>query len=103
MKQLKADLKLKDGRQFPAGAIVDAVAWRQESPNVALVSIGGQAFRLHAKSLAKFVTGFKCPSMATLEKWHNEGYCKSVTGKHVEPDGYGPDGAPSWLLAMGMI
>lgn len=44
----------------------------------------------------------KVPSMRTLTQM-GEGLSKSVTGKTVEPDGYGPDGSPSWLLVLGMI
>ncbi len=50
------------------------------------------------------LSGFtKPPSMNTLEKWSNDGVAKSVTGARVEPDGYGPDGSPSWLLVLGFI
>lgn len=43
------------------------------------------------------------PSAATLDKWSNDGVCRTVTGDMVEPDGEGPDGAPSWLVALGLI
>ncbi len=46
---------------------------------------------------------FKAPSMASLEKWSDDGIAKTVTGKRTEPDGYGDDNSPSWLLALGMI
>ncbi len=48
-------------------------------------------------------SAFKCPSLKSLEEWSNDGICESVTGENVEPDGYDCDGAPSWLLALGMI
>lgn len=53
----------------------------------------------------KNFTGFsKSPSINTLEKWENEGgYCRTPTGHKTEPDGYGPDGSPSWMLVMGII
>ena len=51
----------------------------------------------------KFTTFFKPPTMKTLEKYSLDGVAKSVTGKRCEPDGYGPDGSPSWLLVLGMI
>jgi hypothetical protein len=44
----------------------------------------------------------KCPGMKTLEKY-SDCISKSVTGCRVEPDGYGPDGSPSWLLVVGVI
>ena len=43
------------------------------------------------------------PSLATLDKWQNDSICETVTGDTVEPDGHGPDGAPSWLVALRMI
>lgn len=39
-----------------------------------------------------------------MKEWVYDSVCESVTGRHtVEPEGIGPDGAPSWLLAMGLI
>lgn len=46
---------------------------------------------------------FTPPSMKTLQKYSFDGIAKSVTGKKCEPDGYSDDGAPSWLLVLGMI
>jgi hypothetical protein len=52
----------------------------------------------------KYFTGFtKPPTIKTLEKRMFDGVSKSVTGKTVEPDGYGPDGSPSWELCLGLI
>ena len=51
----------------------------------------------------KFTTFFKPPTMKTLEKYSLDSVAKSVTGKRCEPDGHGPDGSPSWLLALWMI
>lgn len=43
------------------------------------------------------------PSLRTLQEWEDDGRCETPTGHVVEPDGHGPDGVPSWLLALGMI
>ncbi len=43
------------------------------------------------------------PSMADLKEAFYDGICPTTTGDDVEPDGYGPDGAPSWLRALGLI
>lgn len=51
----------------------------------------------------RIANAFKTPSMRSLEKWTYDSVCKSVTGKRVEPDGWGDDGSPSWLLALEMI
>ena len=45
----------------------------------------------------------KPPTINTLEKRQWNGISKSVTGHKVEPDGYGPDGSPSWELVVGII
>jgi len=43
------------------------------------------------------------PSPKALEEWLYDGICPTPTGDEVEPDGYGPDGAPSWLRALHLI
>lgn len=43
------------------------------------------------------------PSMDTIAEWMADSVCETVTGELVEPDGVGSDGAPSWLLALGLI
>ena len=42
------------------------------------------------------------PSIDEIETWFTDGVCPTPTGDDVEPDGHGPDGAPSWLLALGL-
>ena len=53
--------------------------------------------------LPLLVTGFAKPTYAMLERWSMEGVGKTPTGKTTEPDGYAPDGSPSWMLVMGLI
>lgn len=43
------------------------------------------------------------PTMEELEEMTFDSICPTPTGDDVEPDGYGPDGAPSWLMALGLI
>jgi hypothetical protein len=43
------------------------------------------------------------PSMEDLMAWNEDGICETPTGHRVEPDGTGPDGVPSWLLALRLI
>ena len=45
----------------------------------------------------------RVPSMATLERWSEDGICEAMDGCRVEPDGTCAHGYPSWLLAIGMI
>lgn len=50
------------------------------------------------------LSGFsRLPSINTLAKWNMDGVAKAVDGSRVEPDGFSPKGAPSWLLVMGFI
>ncbi len=43
------------------------------------------------------------PSMEEIERWATDSVVEATDGEEVEPDGHSPDGAPSWLLALGMI
>ncbi len=45
----------------------------------------------------------KIPGLRTMERWSDDGIARSVTGKRCEPDGYGDDNSPSWLLVLGLI
>ena len=58
--------------------------------------------RLVTGQVVRVDSAFNVPSVASLEKW-SEGIAKAVDGAQVEPDGYSPDGAPSWLLVCGLI
>jgi hypothetical protein len=58
--------------------------------------------RLATGQVVRVTSAFKEPSIDSLEKW-SEGIAKAIDGAQVEPDGYSPDGAPSWLLVCGLI
>jgi hypothetical protein len=59
--------------------------------------------RTPAKNLCRYFESFDpLPSDELLADWICDGMCESVTGQPVEPDGYGTDGSPSWLLALGL-
>jgi len=81
-----------------------------ESSLVKMTAPGGQnirppvAVRVRARNLHSAVTGaLKPPGQKSLEKQTLGGIARTVTGATIEPDGYGPDGAPSWPLAMGVM
>lgn len=100
---LKRDISsAKKGISMAKGTSV-TLSWPQ--PWVTRITDGsGNTLSVRTANLHKFVSGIsKPPSPGTLEKWERDGYCKTVTGERVEPDGTGSDGAPSWLLAGGMI
>jgi len=90
------EIKLKTGETLPKGLPVSFVDGR---PSRCLVYSPR-----HSEPLKVRVTSaFKAPSQASLERWNDEGYCKAINGSKTEPDGYGSDGSPSWLLALQMI
>ncbi len=43
------------------------------------------------------------PMMTEIERWSTDGVVEATDGEEVEPDGHSFDGAPFWLLALGMI
>ena len=115
-KKIKKDLKLTTGDVIPKGASVEVKFLGRSDPkgyNTCMLEVDftgpsgrdyqRQPMRTSISRLPDQVDGFKTPSMRMLEKWSEDGVCLTPTGKRVEPDGYGPDGSPSWLLAMGMI
>lgn len=99
MKTIKAykDVNLKDGtiilkgESFTLRGVLSDTkgSWQRDSDGVFMV--------------LRFSTLIKAPSMNALERWSEDGVAKSVLGARVEPDGHGPDGEPSWMLALGMI
>lgn len=95
-KALLRDLRIKSTGEVIKAGTVFSIAF---SPNGAMtVSNGDKVFNTRLYSMF-----FKAPSLATLERWSDSGVAKTPTGHKVEPDGIGPDGAPSWLLIMGLI
>ena len=48
-------------------------------------------------------TQYDVPDLEEIEHWVYSSRCESILGATVEPDGIDPDGAPSWLIAVGLI
>lgn len=91
------------GDTIPAGTEL-TVNWSARRPNALTFQWKGTNRAIRIFSIGKKLTGFiNQPSFATLEKWNNDGIVKSLTGKKVEPDGFGPDGFPSWMIVLGII
>ena len=87
-------IKLKTGATIPAGL---PVTFLQDSPSRCLVRDGSLEYRVRVTS------AFHAPEMDELEEANNDGVCPSIGGEQVEPDGWDSNGAPSWLLALGLI
>jgi hypothetical protein len=90
------EIKLKDGSTLPKGLPVTFIP---DKPTRCLIHSPNHSTPLQVR----VVSAFKSPSNASLERWMNDGKCKTPTGKWTEPDGWGSDGSPSWLMAMGVI
>jgi hypothetical protein len=43
---------------------------------------------------------FTAPSISSLERQVDNGVVKSILGHRTEPDGFDPEGSPSWALAL---
>lgn len=106
-RQLKRDVKLKDGRTYAKGTIVEVKFLggvdKENGHRICEIHTETDSWKLSIGNLPSTVSGFVKPSEMTMEKWSDEGYCKTPTGKKTEPDGYADDGSPSWLLALGLI
>ena len=102
--KLKREVKLKDGRTFHKGdkASVDFI--QRVFSQFLEITVKGETFTISAYKGSSTLTGFaKEPSIRTLEKWASDCGCESITGEWCEPDGYGSNGSPSWLLVLGYI
>lgn len=90
------EIKLKDGSTLPKGLPISFIPGKDSRCLVHSPA--------HPEPLqVRMTSAFKAPSMSTLERWGFDGVCKTPTGKRVEPDGYGSDESPSWLLVFGLI
>lgn len=89
------EIKLKDGNTLPKGSRVTFIAGNNSQCHVQ-----GQRAEPY---LVRITSAFNAPSMRSLEKWSSDGVAKSVGGKRVEPDGHDENGAPSWMLVIGII
>lgn len=102
--KMKKDTRNKRGIEFKRGEDV-VINWLEETPQMTyIIKQDGNRLRVKSEWAYHFVTGVnKTPSINQMERWDNEGYSKSMLGKKVEPDGFDPNGSPSWMLVIGII
>jgi hypothetical protein len=116
---LKKDLKLKDGILIPKGTPVTldfsdtekklratGTAYASLNPDYSALPLHPQRMGLQIKieNLHWYLDRFpKMPGLASLERMNEKGIATTPMGEKVEPDSYGPSGAPSWLLVAGVI
>lgn len=103
----KVNIKYSKSRfpaEYPAGTKVE-LYFDGNSTTYAFFDKDGVTRPLRISNLHKyFGTQFKkCPSVASLSRMSDEGYCTTVNGEKTEPDGFDKYGAPSWLLVVGVI
>jgi hypothetical protein len=98
------EMKMKDGSVIPAGSVV-RVSFREDKPEIAMVEFMYSTYKIKTINLFKYIGRpfTKVPGSAALERMVDEGVAKTVTGKRAEPDGFGDDDSPSWLLVLGYI
>lgn len=91
----------KAGFSIPAGTTLDL---RLERDAIRATYQGRNVRFTYSGARQRFGPTFgKAPSLATLNKWSNDGIARTPTGERVETDGIGTDGAPSWLVVLGLI
>lgn len=102
---VKKQLRTKSGKVFEVGSKVNVVEYKDRYPYAVVVEDdSGQRVNIPPVAGHKYLRGFpKPPSMSTLMKWEEDGVAKALDGARVEPDGTSRNGAPSWLIALGMI
>lgn len=103
-KILSREIRTKANVFLPGTVVTLEFTTVQGWPAIRGIDIFERKFLTLAKNAPEtFVGVAKRPSVRTMEKWQNDGYCKTIFGARTEPDGTGPDGEPSWMLAMGLI
>lgn len=103
--KLKKDLQLKDGGSLPvgtSGVITFPDPAESKNGTLCFFNSGDETHKIETRKLDIYF-GYRIPSETTIRKWMSSFFCKSVTGKNVEPDGFGDDNSPSWLLALEVI
>lgn len=114
----KSDIKMKNGDVVPRGTRIQQVKFMSEhEPNATkllqlLLDYTGPSGRDYTREPMKLgiskaweiVPGIsKPPSISALQRMSDNSIATTPTGKRTEPDGYGSDGSPSWLLVLGYI
>lgn len=98
---LHTDLVLKTKEVVPAGTVVRVDFNTDKDDSIKLV-LADRIIRLPTELAFRYVDGFsRPPKMRQLQQWADEGYCLTVIGNKVNTNGYGPNGDPSWMIALG--
>lgn len=99
----KKQLNWKDGTVTPINTTVH-IDFSEKTPSRMFVVAGDRVYRTKIVNAHSGFTGInKTPTMKTLQKYSWDGIARTVTGEKTEPDGYGTNGAPSWMLVTEII
>ena len=114
----KRDLKLKNGDMIPKGTRAEVKYLGARDPHGTSLAhlilewispTTGRNYRhdplkVSITRIWDMVGGVsKPPGISRLQRMSNDGVATTPSGKRVEPDGWGPDGSPSWLLVLGVV
>ena len=96
------ELKHKSGDIIPEGIEVEVLPLRKQGertshPFYCIVLYLGLEYQLF------YTDVIEPPSEEEIEEMMFDSICPSVGGYNVEPDGFDPDGFPSWLQAVGIV
>lgn len=95
-RKIYKSITFKDGYKLPAGTSVQITP--SKNPRLCVITAPN-----NHNYTVRYTSILKAPTEKTLMKWEYEGYCKSISGSKVEPDGIDEKDFPSWLLALSMI
>ncbi len=99
--EIQRAIQWKDGTSWPRGASI-AVEWGEYPASSNVVTLGADKRAITGKGLGRALAG-ELPSVQELNEWTMDSVCDTPTGHSVEPDGFGPDGCPAWLLLLGFL
>lgn len=97
------DVKLKNGTIVPRGTMANLKPFEKNGISYCEVTCdNGTIFKTKTLS-AVVLIGKKVPTISKLEKWCEDGICKTPAGKTVEVDGEDYKGFPSWARLLGLV
>ncbi len=95
--ETEKQIKLRNGVVCPKGS---EISWSEGKATIR--STDGCLHQISALGAARAL-GIETPGEEMLSLWCADSVVESVLGFQVEPDGYDPEGSPSWLLALDLI
>lgn len=99
----KKNVNWKDGTVTPINTLVH-IDFSEKTPGRIYVTVENKVYKTKLFTAHAIFTGItKPPGLRSLENYSWNGIAKTATGKKTEPDGYGYDGSPSWMLVAGII